>query len=106
MAKIDPARRRKHIAMLINALSNEAIEIRKLTRLKRLCYFTFIAGVAATVFFYNANGMPPIAAVTAAGIAGLAVGFMIYFENALLQWPTICEFLDKEALANAADEDT
>ncbi len=98
--------RAKYIEMLVKILENESVEIAKIKRYRTACWVATMLLVFCAMFFSRIGAIDTFWVVIIASLGGIAAGIGVYFDSALKQWPVIKEFLDKDALYNARENDT
>jgi len=97
--------RAKCINNLTTILANEDRELRRINRYSWVCSILGFALATFAVLGMLNDTTPSYLVGIPALLGGLTIGLAIYFENSLTQWPVIKEFLNIEAIKDAAAKD-
>ena len=100
----DEIYRAKVIRQFAELLESEESALKKTYRyrsLSQVCGWVFMAIALIAAF---GNEPWPILTLATAFLGGIAVGFTIYFETTLKNWPIIKEFINNEAIQSEASK--
>lgn len=102
MAKADRYRE-KMLRGLVRALDDEASHVRRYGLIGKAC--TFLGSVVLVLAVFaalNAGEGAQVWFVVSGAVAGLLLGLAVFFNSSVEQWPVTREFLDVDAIRQAA----
>ena len=102
MAKADRFRE-KMVRGLVRALEDEQSHLRRYRRIANACSLVGSVVFALSLLAaWNATDTARAWFVVAGAVGGLLLGLAVFFHSAVEQWPVNREFLDVDALREAA----
>ena len=102
MTKADRLRE-KMVRGLVRALDDEASHLRRYRRIGHAC--TVLGAVVFTLSLLAAWNVTDAAGawfVVSGALGGLLLGLAVFFHSSVEQWPVNREFLDEDAIREAA----